>query len=134
MSLKNALALSVLTLAFPAAWAADYSADSLSLHPSCVLYQGEDGVRALVNGAVVFNDGRPEMGARQRFHLDGQTFTAITDDAGLYTADVPVSSLNHQRMKEGRSWDRHGRLIGGQAGLTDCIAPKVHVGALEPVP
>lgn len=133
MSLKSALALAVLTLAIPAARAADLSADSLSLHPSCVLYQSEDGVRALVDGSVVFSDGRPEAGARQRFHLDGQTFTATTNDAGLYTADVPVSSLTRQRMKEGRAWDRSGRPIGGQAGSTVCMAPQVHVGPLEPV-
>ena len=133
---SGALLLAI-ALAAPATRAADFSADSLSLHPSCVLYQDESGVRALVNGAVVRYDrmGRrkPEAGVRQRFHLDGHTFTATTDDAGFYTADVAVSPLTPLRMKEGRAWDIRGRPVGGQAGSTVCMSPQVHVGPLEPV-
>lgn len=133
MSLKNLIAISALAfLGSSATWAADYSAASLALNPSCVITQGDDGLRAQVIGSVVSGWNAPEVGAHQVFFLDGQRYVGITDDAGYYTADVPVSSI-HLRLQEGPAKDAHGQRIGGQAGSARCISPSVNVGALETI-
>lgn len=92
------------------------SPQNLAAYPTCVEYQGDQGLTAHIQGAAVDARGAPAVGAHLVLRAsDGRVFRAVTDDAGYIVLDVPV-----------RAHDEVMRV--GRADPVTCIRPSVTVG------
>ena len=107
------------------------SAQSLSIHPTCVLYEGNSGeTRAYIQGAVE-RDGLPLPNVKQELvDSHGSHFWTVSDGDGFYIKDVEVKAP--VSFREGRAL-LHGDDIYSIRARMNCLSPQVIVAPLQVV-
>lgn len=112
------------------AWADLPPIQEMAAHPSCLLYQSEQGPHALVQGAVVSE--RPETRGLVQELTDnnGHRYRAPVVDR-RYELDVPATRVAW--FEETGLTTQHGAGISTLGFRAQCHGAAVHVGTLTPV-